>query len=100
MTLLRIFGQKAPNAEPAREWTPFEAEIARELGGMEAYARSHGGTIALVSAERGREGMGDEVRVRLGGTCGGCPLSDTTLKDGVEAHLRGLFPGVRVLRVD
>ena len=97
MTLLKLFGAKA---EPVRDLSPFEAEVAAELGGMEAYARSHGGTISLVSAERGPEGRGDEVRVRLGGTCGSCPLSETTLKDGVEAQLRERFPGVRVVRVD
>lgn len=85
---------------PSREFTPFEQEIAAELRGMEAYARSHGGTLALVSATKGREGQGDEVHIRLGGTCRGCPMSETTLRDGVEAHLRARFPAVRVHRAD
>lgn len=97
MTLLKLFRRD----EPARtDYTPFEQEVATTLKGMEAYARSHGGTLTLVSATQGREGEGHEVRIRLGGTCQGCPMSETTLRQGVEAHLRELFPGVRVLRAD
>ncbi len=92
MTLLKLFRRD----EPARtDYSPFEQEVAAALKGMEAYARSHGGTLTLVSAEP--EG---EVRVRLGGTCRGCPMSENTLRQGVEAHLRESFPGVRVLRAD
>lgn len=97
MTLLKMFRRE----EPVRsDLTPFEQEIAASLKGMEAYARTHGGTLTLVSAERGREGQGDEVRIRLGGTCQGCPMSETTLHQGVEAHLRETYPGVRVVRAD
>ena len=96
MTLLKMFRRE----EALREFSPFEQEIASELRGMEAYARSHGGTLTLVSATKGREGQGDEVHVRLGGTCRGCPMSETTLRDGVEAHLRERFPAVRVHRAD
>lgn len=97
MTLLKLFRRD----EPARtDFSPFEQEVAAALKGMEAYARTHGGTLTLVSADRGREGEGGEVRVRLGGTCRGCPMSETTLRQGVEAHLRESFPGVRVLRTD
>lgn len=100
MTLLKLFRRDEPTraGEARADFTPFEQEIAAALGGMEAYARTHGGTLTLVSAERGREGQGDEVRIRLGGTCHGCPMSETTLRLGVEAHLRETFPAVRVVR--
>lgn len=97
MTLLKLFRRDEPTRT---DFTPFEQEIAEAIRGMEAYARGHGGTLTLVSAERGREGEGSEVRIRLGGTCRGCPLSETTLHQGVEAHLRETHPGVRVVRVD
>ena len=48
----------------------------------------HAGNIEFVSFEQGI------VRVRLLGTCHGCPLSALTLKAGVEELLREKVPGV------
>ncbi|MBS7637646.1 NifU family protein, partial [Candidatus Bathyarchaeota archaeon] len=48
-----------------------------------------GGDIELVDVE------GDVVKVRLKGACMGCPMSQMTLKWGVEAYLRRRVPGVR-----
>jgi Fe-S cluster biogenesis protein NfuA len=56
---------------------------------VQAYARSHGGSIDLV-------GVDDDgnVKVRFRGACAGCPLSSVTLRHGVEERLRSLVPGV------
>jgi Fe-S cluster biogenesis protein NfuA len=48
----------------------------------------HQGSIDFVSFENG------VVRVRLGGACRGCPLSQLTLKSGVETLLKEQFLGV------
>ena len=48
----------------------------------------HAGGIELVGVE------GGVVKVRLLGTCHGCPLSELTLKAGVEEHLKERVPGV------
>lgn len=56
---------------------------------IQAYARSHGGDIALLGVNH----AGD-VKIKLRGTCVHCPLSAITLKAGVEDRLRELVPGV------
>ena len=52
----------------------------------------HRGDLELVSFENG------VVSIRLLGTCKGCPLSDLTLKAGIEEVLVQKVPGVT--RVD
>jgi Fe-S cluster biogenesis protein NfuA len=49
-----------------------------------------GGNIELV--EVGEDGV---VKVRLMGACGSCPMSQLTLKRGVEARLKAKVPGVK-----
>lgn len=56
---------------------------------IQAYARSHGGDIALLGVDE----AGD-VKIKLRGTCVHCPLSAVTLKAGVEDRLRQSVPGV------
>ena len=34
------------------------------------------------------------VKVRLTGACGGCPMSQMTLKQGIEAYVRKKIPGI------
>lgn len=51
----------------------------------------HAGNIELVAVEEGI------VKVRLLGTCHGCPLSELTLKAGVEELLKERVPGVRAV---
>jgi Fe-S cluster biogenesis protein NfuA len=52
-----------------------------------------GGDIELVDITE--DGV---VQVRLTGACGGCPMSQMTLKMGVEKVLKQEVPGV--IRVD
>lgn len=93
---LRNLLRPGPESPEAREWTLYEEQIREALKDLEPYARSHGGTIDLISAKP----QGD-VRVRFGGNCRGCPMSEMTLRQGVEAHLRSLFPDLgQVVRSD
>lgn len=48
-----------------------------------------GGSIELVSVENG------VVKVRLTGACAGCPMSQYTLVNFVEATLKEKVPGVK-----
>jgi Fe-S cluster biogenesis protein NfuA len=50
----------------------------------------HGG-VELVGIE------GDEVRVRLSGTCADCSMRAITLQTGVERILRARIPGIRAV---
>jgi Fe-S cluster biogenesis protein NfuA len=48
-----------------------------------------GGDVELVAVE------GSTVKVRLVGHCAGCPMSQMTLKNGIEAHLKSVVPEVQ-----
>ena len=63
------------------------ARAARELlaGPIGELAASHGGAIQLVGV------TGDRVRVRMSGTCHGCPASGSTLYDRLQHELRRRF---------
>lgn len=45
--------------------------------------------------------VGNEVSVRLVGSCAGCPMSQMTLKNGVERYLRSTVdPNLTIVSVD
>lgn len=52
--------------------------------------QADGGDIELVSVSD--DGI---VKVKLTGSCGSCPYSLMTLKQGVEAYLRKVVPEVK-----
>jgi Fe-S cluster biogenesis protein NfuA len=52
--------------------------------------QADGGNIELIDV--GKDGV---VKVRLMGACGSCPMSQLTLKRGVEARLKAKIPEVK-----
>lgn len=72
------------------EMGPLFPQVKSAMENVQAYARSHGGEIRLVGVTE--EG---DVKIKLFGACSGCPMSDLTLKHGIETQLRELVPGVR-----
>ena len=64
-----------------------ETRVARALDGVRPYLGSHGGDVELL-------GVTDDgvVRLRLLGSCDGCPSSSVTLKLAVETRHRGRRP--------
>jgi len=51
-----------------------------------------GGDIELVSVD------GNDVHVRLKGACVGCPMSQMTLKNGVERYVRSIVdPNINII---
>ena len=50
--------------------------------------QADGGDVELVDVENGI------VKVRLTGACGGCPMSEITLKQGIEQHIKEVIPEV------
>ncbi|CAA9474268.1 MAG: hypothetical protein AVDCRST_MAG12-1026 [uncultured Rubrobacteraceae bacterium] len=66
-------------------------QVERALEGVYPYFKSHGGKLEVLGVEEGR------VRVRLSGSCEGCPGTATTLERVVEEALREGFPGFREL---
>ena len=66
-------------------------QVERALENVYPYFRSHGGKLEVLGVENGR------VRVRLSGSCEGCPGMATTLQRVVEEALREGFPSFREL---
>ncbi len=51
--------------------------------------QADGGDIELLSVSKD-----GKVSVKLKGACGSCPMAIITLKQGVEAYLKKVVPGV------
>jgi len=66
-------------------------QVEHALESVYPYFKSHGGKLEVLGVEEGR------VRVRLSGSCEGCPGTATTLKRVVEEALREGFPSFREL---
>jgi Fe-S cluster biogenesis protein NfuA len=57
--------------------------------------QNDGGDIEFVSME------GNDVTVRLVGSCAGCPMSQMTLKNGVERYVRSVVdPNINIISVN
>ncbi|MBN1836140.1 MAG: NifU family protein [Spirochaetales bacterium] len=52
--------------------------------------QADGGDVELVGVSE--DGV---VTVRLKGACGGCPMAQITLKQGIERHLKSQVPEVK-----
>ena len=50
--------------------------------------QADGGNVELVDVENGI------VKVRLTGACGGCPMSQMTLKQGIERYIKEAIPEI------
>jgi len=88
MKVLRDLFRKK-ETEPV-EAGPLYHDVRNAIVDVQAYARSHGGEIQLV----GVTDDGD-VKIKLRGACNGCPMSDITLKKGIEMQLKRMVPGVQ-----
>lgn len=59
---------------------------------LDAYINQyHGGSVELVSFD------GKNLKVHLGGSCLGCPLSPATLHGWVEGTVRQFFPEIETI---
>lgn len=66
-----------------------EREVREVLTEIRSSLQADGGDIELVEIK------GGVVKVRLTGACGSCPMSQMTLKQGVEAVIKERVPGVK-----
>lgn len=64
-------------------------KVEEALNKVRPRLQADGGDVELV--EIGENGV---VKVRLKGACGGCPMSQMTLKMGIERHLKAEVPEV------
>jgi Fe-S cluster biogenesis protein NfuA len=64
-------------------------KVQKALDEIRPNIQADGGDVELVAVEKGI------VKVRLQGHCAGCPMSQMTLKQGIEAHLKRRVPEVK-----
>jgi len=64
-------------------------KVKEALNKVRPALQADGGDVELVEVE------GEVVKVRLTGACGGCPMSQMTLKMGIERHLKKEVPGIK-----
>src|ERR671928_1122303 len=63
-----------------------ETRVRRALDDVRPYLGSHGGDVELLGVEDG------VARVRLEGTCNGCPSSTVTLRNAIEEAIMQAAP--------
>jgi Fe-S cluster biogenesis protein NfuA len=74
---------------------PFSARVNAALEKTRPYLRSHGGDVELL----GTDDSGN-VRLRLEGSCHGCPSSSVTLKLAIEQAIRENAPDTGEIMVE
>ena len=68
-----------------------EDQVKAVLEKIRPSLQADGGDVELVAIEAG------VVKVRLKGACIGCPMSQMTLKNGIEKLLKREIPGVEAV---
>ena len=63
-------------------------EVQSALNEIRPSLQADGGDVELVDVENGI------VTVRLTGACGGCPMSQMTLKQGIETYVKKKIPEI------
>ena len=65
-----------------------QTQVKAVLEKIRPSLQADGGDVELVAVEAG------VVKVRLKGACAGCPMSQMTLKNGIEKLLQREIPGI------
>lgn len=73
---------------------PIEQRVRAALEEVEPYLASHGGAVELVDVEDG------VVRLRLQGSCDGCPSSAVTLKLAIEDAIHQAAPDAEAIEAE
>ncbi len=63
-------------------------KVEKALNDIRPSLQADGGDVELVGVENGI------VKVRLTGACAGCPMSQMTLKQGIESHIKKVIPEI------
>jgi Fe-S cluster biogenesis protein NfuA len=72
-----------------QEEVPVRDRVEKVIAEIRPHLEADGGNIELIDVQDGI------VKVRLVGACGSCPMSQMTLKRGVEARLKAQIPEVK-----
>jgi Fe-S cluster biogenesis protein NfuA len=71
-----------------------ETRIERALDQSRPYLKSHGGAVELVGV------YGHSVKLRMTGSCNGCPSSLLTVKGSIEESIRAMIPEIDNIEVE
>ncbi len=63
-------------------------KVEKALNDIRPHLQADGGDVELVDVEN------DIVKVRLTGACAGCPMSQMTLKQGIEGYIKRTIPEI------
>ncbi len=64
-------------------------QVRSVIDGIRPMLQADGGDVELIDVQDG------VVKVRLKGACSGCPMSQMTLKNGIERLLKEKLPEVK-----
>ena len=64
-------------------------KIEKALANIRPALQADGGDVELIDVNE------DVVKVRLKGACGGCPMSQLTLSQGVERAIKKAVPEIK-----
>jgi Fe-S cluster biogenesis protein NfuA len=64
-------------------------KVEKAIEEIRPFLQADGGNVELIDVQEG------VVKVRLVGACGSCPMSQLTLKRGIEARLKAQIPEVK-----
>jgi Fe-S cluster biogenesis protein NfuA len=73
---------------------PLEERVTQALDGVRPFLASHGGNVDLVSVEDG------VARLKLEGSCNGCPSSAATLEHALREAIEAAAPDLLGLEVE
>jgi len=71
-----------------RSIKPMKEKVEKALNDVRPSLQADGGDVELVDVEN------NIVKVRLKGACAGCPMSQMTLKQGIERYIKKLIPEI------
>jgi Fe-S cluster biogenesis protein NfuA len=71
-----------------------EMRVRQSLDKVRPYLKSHGGNVELAGIDDGI------VRLKLQGSCNGCPSSTMTLKNAIEEAIYEMAPDIAGLAVE
>jgi len=74
---------------PNRRENPMKEKVRKAIDKIKPLLMRDGGNVELVDVVDG------VVKVRLQGACSGCPMSQMTLKNGIERLIKGDVPEVK-----
>jgi len=66
-----------------------EEQVKKAIDEIRPQIQAHGGDVEFVDIQEGI------IKVNLKGACAGCPMSQMTVKEGIQSYLKDKIPEVK-----